>query len=274
MSGLETAFFRVGGAVVKRAATTWLTSKKTENRRGADMSELIALRFAGLRKHDHNNLRRKLDEVGEIAGERLEEVCAREFSEKLEDNERIAALDAVVDVIDDADLSDTTLFDTDLDPIELAKKVRQQVPNAPSRAGLSEPARALFERALDLCCVQLVHLVRELPEFGSRVSEESLRRATSILSSIEEVLDQLPVASLDAPDGTSHDDPFRHRYRDQRRLSLSANTFGHPRKRRKRISHFLPTFAGNCWQYVGNLSPAPTSHARRQKRASLGRRAR
>ncbi|MDA3649846.1 NACHT domain-containing protein [Saccharopolyspora indica] len=213
MSGLETAFLRTGGAVVKHVATTWLTRKKAENRRGTDLTNLIALRFSGLRERDRRALRRKLEEVGEIAGERLEELCTREFS-TLAENERLAALDAVVDVLDDADLSDTTLLGADLDPTELAKEVRRQIPSAPTRAGLSEPARALFDRALDLSCVQLVHLARELPEFDSRLSEESLRRATATLSGIDQILDRMPLTSLDAPTGTTHDDQFRHRYLD------------------------------------------------------------
>ncbi|RKT83105.1 NACHT domain-containing protein [Saccharopolyspora antimicrobica] len=213
MSGLETAFLRTGGAVVKHVATTWLTRKKTEARRGADLTDLIALRFSGLRERDRRALRRKLEEVGEIAGERLEELCAREFS-ALEDNERLAALNAVVDALDEADLSDTTLLGADLDPIALAKEVRRQIPSAPPRAGLSEPARALFDRVLDLSCVQLVHLTRELPEFDSRLSEESLRRATATLSGIDQILDRMPLTSLDAPTGTTHDDQFRRRYLD------------------------------------------------------------
>ncbi|MEV5538171.1 NACHT domain-containing protein [Saccharopolyspora shandongensis] len=190
--------------------TAWLSRAKAENRRGAELSELIALRFAGLRERDRRNLRRKLEEVGEIAGERLEELCAREFSD-LADNDRLAALDAVVDVLDEADLSDTTFFRADLDPVDLAKDVQRQIQ---SPAGLGEPARALFDRALGICCVQLVHLVRELPEFDSRLGEESLRRATAVLSGIDQILDRLPVTSLDAPSGTDQDEQFRRRYLD------------------------------------------------------------
>jgi hypothetical protein len=213
VSGLETAFLRAGGVVVKHVATAWLSRKKTENRRGAELTELIALRFGGLRERDQRVLRRKLEEVGELAGERLEELCAREFAD-LADNERLAALDAVVDALDDADLSDTTFLGADLNPMAIAKEVKRQVPGASGRAGLDESARALFDRALDLCCLQLVHLVRQLPEFNSRLSEESLRRATSILAGVEEILNRLPTTSLDAPAGTDHDDHFRHRYLD------------------------------------------------------------
>ncbi|MEV0053047.1 NACHT domain-containing protein [Saccharopolyspora shandongensis] len=213
MSGLEASALRAGGTVIKHVATAWLSRKKAESRRGAELTELIALRLGGLRERERRALRRKLEEVGELAGERLEELCAREFAD-LADNERLAALDAVVDALDDADLSDTALLGTDLDPMALAKKVKCLVPPAPARAGLNEAARALFDRALDLCCVQLVHLVRELPEFDSRLAEESLCRTTSILSGVDEILDRLPTISLDAPTGTDHDAQFRRRYLD------------------------------------------------------------
>ncbi|MGW5647632.1 NACHT domain-containing protein [Saccharopolyspora sp. NPDC003752] len=213
MSGLETAFLRVGGTVVKHVATAWLTSRKTENRRGAELTELIAQRFGGLRERDRRALRRKLDEVGELAGEQLEELCAREFAE-LAENERLAALDAVVDALADADLSDAVLLGADLHPISLAMRVRDQVPDATARAGLGADAQALFDRALDQSCVQLVHLVRELPEYDSRLAEETLRRASAVLSGIDRILARLPVTSLDAPAGADHDEQFRARYLD------------------------------------------------------------
>ncbi|WP_263251345.1 NACHT domain-containing protein [Saccharopolyspora rosea] len=211
MSGLESAALRAGSTVLKHLATSWLARRKSEVRRGADLTELIALRFGGLRERDRRALRRRLDEAAELAAEHLERLCEREFAD-LPDNERAATIDAVADALDEADLSDATLLRADLDPLELARDVRRQVPTAPHRAGLGEAGRALFDRALDQSCVHLVHLVRELPEYDSRLAEESLRRATEVLRGVDRVLDRIPDSTLDAPAGTDHDEAFRRRY--------------------------------------------------------------
>ncbi|GAA4870545.1 NACHT domain-containing protein [Saccharopolyspora cebuensis] len=213
MSGVESAALRLGSAVVGQVARTWLGRKRAEVRRGADLTELIGFRFGGLRERDRRGLHRRLDEVAEHVGDRLEQLCDREFA-ALPEHERVAALDAVADALAEADLSDTALLGADLDPVRLARRVRRQVPPAAPRTGLGEVGRALFDRALDDGCVQLVHLVRELPEYDARLAEESLRRATGILAEVREVLDRLPVTSLDAPSGTDHDEAFRRRYLD------------------------------------------------------------
>ncbi len=219
MTGFESAALRVGNAVVQHVAMNWLAAKKAETRRGADLTELIAMRFSGITQRDRNRFERKLAEIGDAAGARLEELCAAELPE-LADNERTAALDAVVDTLAAADLSDTTLFDVDIDPVSLARRVREQVPSAARRAGLDEAGRRLFDLALDQSCVQLVHLVRELPEYDSRLSEEALRRATTILGRVDQLLERLPVSTLDAPDGTTNDEQFKRRY-----LDLVARTY-------------------------------------------------
>lgn len=213
LSGLESTAFRAGGAVVKLVAGQWLAERKQRERRGLELADLISLRFGGLRGRQRNDLRRRLEELGETAGERLHELAEQEFGD-LADHERVAALEAVVDTLDDADLSDATLLRTDLDPESLAQDVREQVPSTVRRAHLGEAGGALFDLALDQACRQLVHLVRELPEFDSRLAEESLRRATSELTRLNQVLERLPVTSLDAPAGTDHDERFRRRYLD------------------------------------------------------------
>lgn len=219
MISLETAALRVGNAVMKHMALSWLAGTRAEKRRGADLTELIAARFGGLRLRSRNDLQRKLDEVGDIAGERLRDRCVQEFPH-LPDHERVAALDAVVDTLQSADFSDTTLLRSDLDPIQIARDIRQ-VPSSARRAGLNDAGHALFDLALDQACAQLVYLVRELPEFKSRTSEELLRRSTDVLSGIEQILDRVPRTSIDAPSGTDHDERFRLRY-----LDLVARHYG------------------------------------------------
>lgn len=212
-TGVEAAALRVGSAVVRRLATRWLAAREADGRRDADLVELIAFRFSGLRERDRRGLRRKLDEIGDNVGERLQDLVDHEFR-GLPDNERAAALDGVVDALIEADLSDVALLRNDLEPRQLANEVRRNIPSAKRQAGLSEAASALFDLTLDQACLQLVHLVRELPEYDGRLAEESLRRATNVLAGVDQILDRIPVTSLDAPGGSNHDDHFRRRYLD------------------------------------------------------------
>ncbi|MEU6129993.1 NACHT domain-containing protein [Saccharopolyspora sp. NPDC047091] len=211
MTGLEDAALKAGNIVVRGAVRAWLAQRSAENRRGAELTELIGLRFGGLSARSRRDLVRKLEEAGDTAGAHLQAWCERECAD-LDEAERAAAVDAAVDALSDADLSDATLLRVDLDPVSLAREVRRQVPSAPRRAGLGESARALFDRVLDRGCVQLVHLVRELPEYEERLAEEALRRLGTVLTGLDRVLDRLPATSLDAPAGADRDEEFRHRY--------------------------------------------------------------
>ncbi|PKW14665.1 hypothetical protein [Saccharopolyspora spinosa] len=209
MSGLETAFLRVGGTVVKHVATAWLTRRKTEIRRGAELTDLIAQRSGGLRERDRRALRRKLEEVGELAGEQLEELCARGFAD-LAEGERLAALDTVVDALAESDLSDAVLLGVDLNPMSLAKQVLDQVPGAPARAGLGAGGCAGAVRP------------RPGPELraagapGPRAARIRLPPgrgdpATRIRRPVRHRPGPgaIPVTSLDAPAGADHDEQFR-----------------------------------------------------------------
>ncbi|WP_394378871.1 hypothetical protein [Saccharopolyspora spinosa] len=49
--------------------------------------------------------------------------------------------------------------------------------------------------------MQLVHLVRELPEYDSRLAEETLRRASDVLSGIDQVLERYRSPAWTHPPG-------------------------------------------------------------------------
>jgi hypothetical protein len=116
----------------------------------------------------------------------------------------------VLDAFEDVDLSDSALFDVDLDSAALASVVRRQKPV--ERVGLSERAAELYEVALDRACVVLIHLIRELPEFDAAAAVENLTRLRTVLGGMTELLERVPVRSLDAPVGVDQDERFRRRY--------------------------------------------------------------
>lgn len=157
------------------------------------------------------DLARQFEKIGDDAARRLQPLYSVEFG-GLPENERAAALDAVLDALTEADLSDRALFDADGDAIKLAARVREQVPDLARRAGLGEGATALYREVLGQSCIALVSIVRRLPEFQSRALSELLGRTASLADDIGLVLERLPRVSLDAPRGSQHDSEFRHRY--------------------------------------------------------------
>ncbi|MBM0203615.1 NACHT domain-containing protein [Micromonospora sp. STR1s_5] len=94
----------------------------------------------------------------------------------------------------------------------MATRLRRQLPDVPARAGLSEAAAHLYGRVLDECCTCLTQLVVQLPPFQGRATAQTLERLSAVADSLTQVLARLPVTSLDAPAGTSHDAQFRTRY--------------------------------------------------------------
>ncbi len=192
-----------------RAARAWLNGRSADQRRGSDLTELIAHRYPLLRHR--REFRRRIEEIEDQVSERLLPLCEREFP-GLADEERIAALIAVADAIEEAELSDETIFRLDLDPVALAREIRFQVPLVARQAALSEAAAELFGLVLDQTCYYLAHLVRELPEFQPRAAVETLSRLSGIARQIGEVLERLPVASLDRVTGIGADEEFRNRY--------------------------------------------------------------
>src|SRR5262249_13381301 len=136
--------------------------------------------------------------------ERLQPLVRRR-DDALADNEIAAALDAVADTLDAADLSDEALFADDVDPALMAARLRRQLPDIPERAGLNDAAAHLYRRVLDECCMCLTQLVVQLGPFQGRASVQMLERLTTVADSLTQVLDRLPVTSLDAPTGTNHD---------------------------------------------------------------------
>ncbi|MEV4316350.1 NACHT domain-containing protein [Actinocrispum sp. NPDC049592] len=199
---LETLALTVGRQVATHATKAWLRHRKAAGERKAQLTDLLA---SGLPdQFARRKLARQLEDIGDQVARRLTPLLAGEFS--LPDNEREAALSAVVDALEDADLTDTLMLGADMDPVRLAREVRELVPV--KRAGLSEPGLALYNAVLDETCVALVNVVQNLPTFQPRALTEMLGR----LSRIETVLDRLPRTSLDAPRGTGHDAGFTGRY--------------------------------------------------------------
>jgi hypothetical protein len=200
ITGIEEALLKIGHTIAKQLAQKWLAERKARNRRGRDLSDLLDKRFPG--RGARREIDRALLGVEDRVAERLAPALAR-AAYNLPDNERDAALYAVSDALDDADLSDAALFDVNLDPDALATAILRTPP-----IGLGERATVLYETALRQACIVLAHMVRELPEFSAATAVETLSRLARSLDKLDELLARIPQTDTDV------DGQFRRRYLD------------------------------------------------------------
>ena len=135
---LATAASAVGRQVVTHAVRTWFGARRERGQRGAERIELV--RIGVLDHFKQRKLVRQLEDLADQIAERLRPVYEHDFRD-VPESERAAALQAVVDTLQAADLTDETLFAVDVDARKLARLVRQRVPVR--RAGLAEPAERL-----------------------------------------------------------------------------------------------------------------------------------
>jgi NACHT domain len=204
---LATAATGIGKQVVTHAARTWLGAGRERAERDAELIDLVRI---SVRDHfQQRKLLRQLEDLADQIAERLRPVYEHEFR-TVPENERVAALLAVVDALKAADLTDDTLFAVDVDARQLARLVRERVPVR--RVGLAEPAERLYDAVLDESCMALVQVVKQLPAFQPRALAELLGRFSQVVGDIAEVLHRLPRTTLDAPSGSDHDEEFRARY--------------------------------------------------------------
>ncbi len=208
MGVVEVALLRAAGSAVTPAVTRWLGHRRAKRERGTPLVDLVGAGITdslGVRRAG-----RRLDDIVDTVYERLQPLVHRDRA--LPDNEVAAALTAVAETLEAADLSDAAVFADGVDPALMATRLRRQLPGIPDRAGLSEPAVHLYGRVLDECCTCLTQLVVQLPPFQGRVTVQILERLATVADSLAQILARLPVTSLDAPTGTRHDTEFRTRY--------------------------------------------------------------
>ncbi|MFY1694755.1 NACHT domain-containing protein [Solwaraspora sp. WMMA2101] len=209
MGTVESTLLRVVGAAVAPVLTAWLGKRRNKRERAnllADLVDTGILDDVGLRR-----TKRRIDELVDTVYERIRPLIDKRFAD-LPEHELRAALDAVADTFDAADLSDAALFADDLQAAQLSTRLRQQLPSMPVRAGLSAAAEQVYNLIFDECCVCLIQLVIQLRPFQARVAVEMLDRLTDVSAALGQVLARLPVTSLDAPAGTDHDTQFEARY--------------------------------------------------------------
>jgi hypothetical protein len=209
MVALEAGVLSAARAVVQRAAKVWLADRDSVTERSSDLSELVALRVRD--RFRRRSLERQIEEITDVIAQRLEPLSRREFA-GLSDNERTAALLAVVEAFAVAELSDEALFAADLDASTLTRTLCASAPIVRASSMLSEPATRLLDLVLGDCCACYLKVVTQLTAFVPRASVETLERLSRLGEQVGLILDRLPAPPIGAETAAGADREFEVRY--------------------------------------------------------------
>ena len=166
---LESMALSLAKTIVQKAAGAWIADRRTAEERKKELRALLTPKF---RRAAPEHL--FLDEAAsELAS------FGHEFR-GLDDGDRAAALLAVRDAFERADLTDRTLFAVDVDAAKLARRLRAGQPRAKTAAGLGEAGGAFYDAALDRCCELYVRAVVQVPAFVGRSLQEMLNRLSDL----------------------------------------------------------------------------------------------
>ncbi|WP_410666494.1 NACHT domain-containing protein [Amycolatopsis sp. cmx-4-68] len=190
---VEAALIQLGTAAVRSAVKLWLGDQQLLGEVGGRAVELVSGRLG--RERDKRKFARMVENFEDAVVERLEPMLEVEFR-GLAENERVAAVLAVVGVLDQAKLDDAALFAADLDARHLDRAIRRSTRN--TTGDLSADATALFDLLLLECCGYVIEISRGLPPFTANALTELLQRERQILDGIKEVLARLPQRGREA----------------------------------------------------------------------------
>ena len=195
MVGLESMALSLAKTIVQKAAGAWIADRRTAEERKKELRVLLTPRFR------HAAAEQRF--LNEVASE-LASLGRHEFR-GLDDGDRAAALLAVRDAFDRADLTDRALFAVDVDAAKLASRLRAGQPRAKTAAGLGEAGGAFYDAVLDQCCELYVRAVIQLSAFVGRSSAEILSRLSDlpdqVAARVVNVWREPQAAVADQPDG-------------------------------------------------------------------------
>jgi hypothetical protein len=206
---IEASVLALGKVVGEKAGRAWLARRSSEADRNKELTELIAATFRD--QIARRRLARQLEDIADSVAERILSLCGHEYH-GMTDNDKAAVLLEAADILAKSDLSDKALFAADADPRKLARDIRAKLPARRLDLSFGEPEINLLDAVLEECCIYIVTIVRELPQFNQRATGEILSRLSGMAEQVGSVLTRLPARSLYAPDGPEGDKEFRALY--------------------------------------------------------------
>ncbi|MFE9749463.1 NACHT domain-containing protein [Saccharothrix saharensis] len=185
--GIEAALITLGAAVLRNGLKLWFGDKSTAAAAGSGLTDVLAARLTT--ELDKRKLRRIQEQVTDAVVERVTPIVELEFP-RLPDNERLAAVSAVQETLDEAELDEDDLFAADLDAVRLYRHLQRFA--APHATDLSTDATELHDLLLRDSAGYVIEIAKALPPFGVNALTEILRRETDLVVQIREVLTRLP----------------------------------------------------------------------------------
>lgn len=198
----------LGATVLKTACRIWLQDSPFAADASQSVIDMVESRVEDARQR--RRILRRFGEIEETVADRIVSALGPEWR-RLGDGEKTAAALAVRDALDRVPLTDRDLLAQDLDPLYLERHVRARSPLA--ARDLSEAGSALYDRILRECCTDVVELTTGLPGFGPAAFAEVLRRETTIVEMVRQLLDRVP--AREAPGKSTDEAEFAAAYRRQ-----------------------------------------------------------
>lgn len=186
---MEAAAISLGAVVVKSASKLWLGDRPFAADVTVDLVDALAGHVTST--FDRRRINRFFEDCADVVASRLAALMDAEFR-SVPGNERDAALLAVRETFARTALTDEALFRADLDARLVERHLRPNAGPVLHQALLSEGGEQVYWLVLRESCAYLVEVVTTLPKFKAGALTELLRRDTSILSTLTQVLDRLP----------------------------------------------------------------------------------
>ncbi|MBV9448814.1 MAG: NACHT domain-containing protein [Streptosporangiaceae bacterium] len=183
----------LAAAVVKVACKVWLKDDEFASDASTEVVDAVRARVSG--ELDQRHARRLFEDLEVPVSKKLGVLRQHEFA-GMPDNEWTAAVLAVGDTLREARFTDADIFEGDLDPLYLRRKILAGARGA--TRDLPEAGTALYHRLLTECCAYVVELTTTLPRFSAGAFAEILRRQSVIIQRVTEVLDRMPSSDAEA----------------------------------------------------------------------------
>lgn len=232
-ANLEALVALLGSNVVRQAVTVWLG---LQARPGETTRELIENQVAG--PLDSSRVLRQLSGIEDAVLARLvadADADADADDAPVTEDDREAAIRAVVNAFEDAELTEDDLRRVAFDPAAVATLVQQRTRRTPD--DLSPATRSMYRSMIDATAAVFVAVVSTVPPSEGRSLFHLLRRDSRLEETLHDLLTRLPARPRD------NSDAAEKQYRTYLAESLDrVELVGFPAVERAGRSQLIATF--------------------------------
>jgi hypothetical protein len=183
MALLETLTISLGASVAKAILKIWIRDSTAGSEIASGIIDVIKLKTTDL--FAHRNGQRQFDQIAEKVAETLLPIFDLEGAKLDAAGKRAVSL-AVGESFDHTALTAEMLARRDLDPVAIAKFVKENNPDAMRDFGIDE--RSLYDRIISESSQCIVDIASQLPSFSEKTFAQVLCRNTEILDIATQVL--------------------------------------------------------------------------------------